>query len=84
MSNLREPLPIETQDGKIDFVDALVDNMRAHIVAMIQNGKIPAEWDGFELRQYIADYAAENCTFRPMTRSRKRDYKNTRLVNGIH
>jgi len=46
--------------------------------------KIPEEWDGIELREWISDLAKENMVWGDsMSRGRKMCYRNTRLVKNI-
>ncbi len=44
--------------------------------------KVPAYWDGHELRNLLADVARDKYV-NPLTGSRKRDYENTRLEINI-
>lgn len=61
------------------------------ITKMVLNNvdRMPAEWDGIELRQYIADTFADRAgamSFRStIDRDRKRlkEYRNTVLVNNL-
>ena len=68
------------------FVHQLIDNVEAEIIAKLKSGKIPAEWDGHELRQYVADNFAE-CVMWPIgtdnRSARRREYANTVLVNNL-
>lgn len=41
-------------------------------------GKMPENWDGFELRQYVADFFASEVV--QMSRQRKREYRNDLLT----
>lgn len=45
--------------------------------------KIPEEWDGIELRQWVADRIREDFAYKPMERKRKKNYKNERIVRNI-
>lgn len=45
--------------------------------------KMPEEWDGFELRRLIADYAEEKIAYFEMNKPRLRAYDNTRIVRNI-
>lgn len=51
----------------------------------IRDNKIPKEWDGMEIAQMIADFAAENAPdwkkYKQTGRYRK--YQNTKLVKNI-
>lgn len=40
------------------FVRALCKSIAKDVIAKIESGKIPENWDGIELRQYVADGVA--------------------------
>jgi hypothetical protein len=63
------------------FVDDLTKNIADSIKETIDNGKLPEEWDGIELRMLIAA-RANNATY-GTTRQRRSDFKNTVLVNNL-
>lgn len=71
------------QKEQIDFVKVLIETLKIEILNKIKDGKIPDNWDGIELRQYISDCFSD-CTYKMMLRGkRKRDYKNTVIVNNL-
>jgi len=43
---------------------------------------MPDNWDGFELRQYIADKMQKDIAYLKMDKGRKRDYNNSIRVIG--
>ena len=61
------------------FVSKLLDSVNEKLNSAIDSGKIPEEWDGFELRQLISDNLA---TFK-MSRFRKAAYDNAVLINNL-
>lgn len=61
------------------LVKSLCDNLASFVIGQIENGKIPENWDGIELREYLA----EQTIIRPISGKRKKDYKNTIIVNGL-
>ena len=72
-----------TRQEQYNFVRELIGNTEAKILARLD--RVPEEWDGHELRQYVADQFRESVS-RTMTepRSRRmRDYRNTVLVNNL-
>lgn len=69
------------QELKIEFVKALVESVESEILQNIELGKIPDNWDGIELRQYLTDKFAESAGY--LKGKRKRDYNNTVLVNNL-
>ena len=64
------------------FTSDLLRLIHAQIMDEIQCGKIPAQWDGIELRQFIVDKATA-ANYVPMSRGRKADYNNTKLINNL-
>jgi hypothetical protein len=66
---------------KRTFVKELCDRIKYDILNNIALGKIPEEWDGFELRQLVAD-SCQNSHF-AMKGKRKRNYNNAILVNNL-
>lgn len=71
---------MDTQEQK-RIVHELISSVEGGIQATIDAGNVPAEWDGHELRQLVAERFAR-CTFK-MTRTRKTEYNNTVLVNNL-
>ncbi|NCX56251.1 MAG: hypothetical protein EBW87_03530 [Burkholderiaceae bacterium] len=66
-------------DQKTKFIRDLTTSVVMDIIASVR--KMPEEWDGHELRQFIADKFAWNTT--AMTRSRMKDYKNEVVVRNL-
>lgn len=67
-------------EEQIEFVDSLLNSVKEDIVKKIKAGKIPDNWDGIELRWYLAERFARE-TYG--NKSRKREYNNTVLVNNL-
>ena len=71
-----------------NFIDELVNNVHSNIVEKLYS--MPDDWDGHELRRYVADkFMDESSTLgcpgyrgRPYAR-RFRAYKNAVLVNNL-
>jgi hypothetical protein len=69
------------RNDQVRFVVELTDSVRESVVAMIRQGKVPIDWDGFELRELLADkFAASRAN---MDKRRKKEYENTVLVNNL-
>lgn len=66
-----------TPEDQREFISDLTLAVRTKIL----NADIPAEWDGIELRQYIADKFAEQVA--DMPRTRRREYSNTILIRNL-
>lgn len=65
------------------FVNEMIERIRADILVKITIGTIPESWDGVELRQYIAERFNECIMKETLTGKRKREYKNTKLINNL-
>jgi hypothetical protein len=75
-----------TRDEQKQIAQQLADELAHYVITRIENEKIPESWDGHELRQLVADIAKDNASYvfnRGEDRKRKREYKNTRMMNGI-
>lgn len=71
---------MDTQDQK-RIVHELITSVEGGILAAIEDGSVPTEWDGHELRQLVAE-RFDRCTSK-MDRKRKAEYNNTVLVNNL-
>ncbi len=70
------------QNKKDAFVQSIVDDLKLSVLSRIP--KMPEDWDGHELRQFIGDYYNEHYIWgTSLTGKRKRDYKNTCLVDNL-
>jgi hypothetical protein len=70
-----------TRHQRAQFITDLMDSMKSSLLNKAE--RMPDDWDGFELRQYIQDFVTENAIFRPMDRKRAKAYRNTVLVNNL-
>ena len=71
---------IETSAGKAEFISELIDRVKADILANVS--RMPDQWDGLELRRYIAEKFKE-CQIGDMRPRRVRDYNNARRVENL-
>lgn len=61
---------------KDQFVHNILDSLKKSILEKVD--RMPEDWDGFEIRQFIADYYEDNFLDKSkLTGSRKKDYINT-------
>ena len=71
-----------TKKDKKRFIRELTRSVTKTVLAKVN--KMPEEWDGHELRQFLADYYQDSTSLmRKDYRSRYRAYKNERLVNNL-
>lgn len=66
---------------KADFVAELIDSVHAKILDRME--RLPADWDGHELRQLLADCFAREVVSSIMRGRRLKDYRNAVLVNNL-
>lgn len=70
-----------TKDEKLSLAMKIVEELEADIKKIIQAGRLPEEWTGIEIRQWVADYLAANWPMK-MRQERMRLYrKDVRMGN---
>ena len=71
--------------AKMEFVVDFMSSIQKEVLQNIASGRIPAEWDGHQLREYLADkFAWERTELMKRPRSRmRREYKNAVLVRNL-
>ena len=76
-----------TKKDQRSIVAGLLQTTRAHMMQGIDDGVVPAEWSGHELRVWFADYAerlAEGTLIRSEPRSaRARSYRDTVSTSNL-
>ena len=70
-----------TADMQKAFVSELAADIVAQVRASIDTGKVPATWDGVELREYLAERFNQS-RYR-MNKARLAEYNNAVLVNDL-
>lgn len=63
------------------FINELCDDIKAGMIHDLP--KVPEEWDGFELRHWIADRFKDRAVFGTPDKARVKRYRNTALVNNL-
>lgn len=66
---------------RIQFIRELTANVTSEIIE--KNNRLPDDWNGIELRQYIADKFAASVFKGTMSIGRMRAYKNTVIINNL-
>lgn len=72
-----------TKEEKIYFIKTLIKNVQKEMLDKANN--IPKNWEGCELRWYVADRFSK-CVFGDLYGSykkRKKNYRNDVLVNNL-
>ena len=62
------------------FITTLIGNVKGRILSK----KIPKEWDGMELRWYVADHFRQVILEKVGSIKRRRNYLNTMQVNNLY
>ena len=62
------------------FIKNLTGSIRDELISKID--KIPENWDGYELRQLLADSFKQEAYLK-MTGKRKKDYTNNVIINNL-
>lgn len=70
-----------TQQEKESFIHELIAAMEKRMLKCVE--RMPEDWDGVELRQFIADTARHNAMPHLLKGKRKREYSNAVLVNNL-
>ena len=74
--------PIESVEGKRAFIKNFIKSVEEELLKEVP--KMPAEWDGIELREYISDaFTANRYKLFKDSRNRKRNYLNTKIVENL-
>ena len=68
--------------NKVLFVKNLTASICNEVVSKIEQGKIPEEWDGMELREILKEKFSREAGYLT-SRIRKREYNNTVIVNNL-
>jgi len=72
-----------TKQEQINFIQELCNNGVASLVGLVEEGKIPENWDGIELRWLIAEKFSNCATKKNNSNKRERDYNNVVIVNNL-
>lgn len=68
-----------TPEEKEQFVKDFIDNVRSSIIDDLK--KVPAEWTGIHLRNWVGDRFQNNR--HKMSRTEKSDFENDILVHNL-
>lgn len=68
-----------TDPEKLEFVCSLTESVKNDLAKALRAGSVPANWDGMELRQWLADKFT--AVVSPMIGKRMRDYVNDVLID---
>ena len=60
---------------KLEIVCNITESIKNQFADALRAGAVPEEWDGYEIRQWLADRFQYET--RPVGRKRVREYRNT-------
>lgn len=63
-----------SKEAKVQLVQELLKRVGDKVIAYINEDKMPADWDGLELRRLVADKFEQETTTLPL--DRHKDYVN--------
>jgi len=75
-----------TTDEQKAFVRELAEHITAEMCKQIDSGKVPEDWDGHELRQWMQDKAKEanySDRLKNHRAGRYQSYRNTVIINNL-
>jgi len=74
-----------TKEDQITFTENFLDSIKKDITEKINAGKVPEDWDGFELRELVKDIMDYEATFFNGIKRQKRyqDYERIRINNSL-
>lgn len=72
-----------TRENKILFVTSHCNSIKQEICSKIESGKIPENWDGYELRSLIAEKFNAEIRMTDKREKRYREYENTVLAENL-
>ncbi|MBL8075583.1 MAG: hypothetical protein JNL29_14540 [Nitrospira sp.] len=71
-----------TKRAQRQFVGDLLRNIRHDIMGAIHSGLIPTEWDGIELREFIADKTQRSRAAHALVGRRAKDDHNHMIIRA--
>ena len=71
-----------TPEQQVEFIQQLAHTVVEEMVIAIDAGKVPEDWDGHQLRYWMAKRFGQ-VFFSDRSRSWKRDVDNTIIVNNL-
>jgi hypothetical protein len=70
------------KDNQKEFVCSLTKTILTDINESIESDSIPENWDGHELRRYLA-YKFKSAVIGDMSKNRIKGFNNTILINNL-
>lgn len=73
---------VEAPEGKQRFIISLMSSVALSAVEKVRDGSVPKDWDGYELRRWLADLMEEQVIVK-MSRGRLGKYRNARYISNL-
>lgn len=70
-----------TKKAKVRFVKELTDGLKIRMLHAINNGHVPEDWDGHELRHWALSVVQNKFVCSPLVGKRKKEFKNHLIIN---
>jgi len=71
------------RDEQKQFVESLTESVAQSVIKEINEGNIPSNWDGIELRWLLAEHFERNTLNKRERQARYREYENAVIVNNL-
>lgn len=68
-----------TKHEQTKLLEAILDHMKGHLMSKVEH--FPENWDGIEIREYVADKFKQEA--RPMQVKRLRRYRNDVMTRPL-
>ena len=69
-----------TKQQQIQYLSALSNSILSDMIKKIEANKVPDNWDGLELRQWLHDKTISPF---PMSKRQRKDYNNILLTTDL-
>lgn len=70
-----------TRPEQVQFIEELIDGIKDGLIKDLH--RVPAEWDGHELRQWICDRVERGANMGTLKGRRRHEYNNTVLTANL-
>lgn len=76
-----------TRDEQKVFIAGLMDSVKRSMFQGIERGAVPEDWDGHELRQWLADRFEQSADMSSQMKNkrggRRKEYERVIIVNNL-
>jgi hypothetical protein len=72
-----------SRQEQADFICGLSNSIVEEMIKLIHDGHVPADWDGWLLREWLANRMRDQACFGILPRKESKKYKNDVLINNL-